>query len=127
MPKVTFVSEKLEIEVPHGANLREEAMKAGVEVYQGINRYLNCFGHGTCGTCKIAVKKGAENLSQKGAMEKLTLWRMLSVVGHEQEARLACQCSVLGDCTIETKPPLPLSPEPDAKGKFFWETPYPNK
>jgi len=50
---------------------------------------------------------------------------MLSVIGHEQEARLACQCQVLGDCTIETRPSLPISPEPDAKGKFFWETPLP--
>ena len=127
MPKVTFVKEKLELEVPQGANLREEAMKAGLEVYTGVNRYLNCFGHGTCGTCKVAVKKGAENLSPKGVMEKFTLWRMLSVIGHEQEARLSCQCQVYGDCTIETRPALPVSPEPDAKGKFFWETPYPNK
>ena len=127
MPKVTFVTEKLEIEVPVGANLREEALKAGVEVYSGINRYLNCFGHGTCGTCKIAVKKGSENLSPKGVMEKFTLWRMLSVIGHEQESRLSCQVRVQGDCAIETKPALPISPETDAKGKFFWETPYPNK
>jgi ferredoxin len=127
MPKVTFVKEKMELEVPQGANLRNEALKAGVEMYAGINRFVNCFGHGSCGTCRVAVKKGAENLSAKGAMEKLTLWRMLSVIGREQEARLACQCSVLGDCTVETTPELPISPEADAKGKFFWETPYPNK
>jgi ferredoxin len=127
MPKVTFAKEKLEIEVPSGANLRDEALKAGVQVYTGINRYVNCFGHSTCGTCKVVVKKGAENLSPKGMMEKVTLWRMLSVIGHEQESRLACQCQVLGDCTIETQPALPISPEPDPKGKFFWETPYPNK
>jgi ferredoxin len=125
MPKITFVKEKLE--VPSGANLRDEALKVGVELYQGVNRFVNCFGHGTCGTCKVAVKKGAENLSSKGAIEKFTLWRMLSVIGHEQESRLACQCTVLGDCTIETTPELPISPQADAKGKFFWETPYPNK
>ncbi|HYV34481.1 MAG TPA: 2Fe-2S iron-sulfur cluster-binding protein [Gemmataceae bacterium] len=127
MPKVTFVNAKLEIEVPQGANLRDEAMKAGVPVYDGMNRYLNCFGNGHCGTCKVVVKKGAENLSPKGVMEKFTLWRMLSVIGHEQESRLACQCRVQGDVTIETTPALPISPETDAKGKFFWETPYPNK
>jgi ferredoxin len=127
MPKITFVKDKLEVEVPQGANLRDEAMKAGVEVYVGVNRYLNCMGHGTCGTCKVIVKKGAENLSPKGVMEKFTLWRMLSVIGHEQESRLACQCKVYGDCTVETCPALPISPEADAKGKFFWETPYPNK
>jgi ferredoxin len=127
MPKITFVKDKLDVEVPQGANLRDEAMKAGVEVYVGVNRYLNCMGHGTCGTCKVIVKKGAENLSPRGVMEKFTLWRMLSVIGHEQESRLACQCKVYGDCTVETCPALPISPEADAKGKFFWETPYPNK
>jgi ferredoxin len=127
MPKVTFVREKLDLEVPKGANLREEAMKAGLEVYTGVNRFLNCFGHGTCGTCKVAVKKGTENLGAPGAIEKFTLWRMLSVIGHEAESRLSCQCSVQGDCTVETQPALPISPETDAKGKFFWETPYPNK
>src|SRR5436309_1545616 len=30
MPKVTFVTEKKEIEVPQGANLRQEARKAGL-------------------------------------------------------------------------------------------------
>jgi 2Fe-2S ferredoxin len=127
MPKITFVSEKLEIEVPQGANLRNEAMKAGIEVYQGMDRYVNCFGHGSCGTCRVTVKKGMENLSPKGTMENFTLWRMLSVIGREDETRLACQCNVHGDCTVQTKPALPISPETDAKGKYFWETPYPNK
>jgi ferredoxin len=127
MPKITFATEKLELEVAAGANLREEAMKAGVGIYAGINRYVNCFGHGSCGTCKVMVKKGKESLSPKTTMEKLTLWRMLSNIGHEDEARLSCQCQVNGDCTIETRPALPISPEADPKGKFFWETPYPNK
>ena len=127
MPKVNFSREKMELEVAEGANLREEALKAGIEIYAGVNRYINCFGHGTCGTCKVIVKKGRENLSPKTFMEKWTLWRMLSNIGHEEDARLSCQCQVNGDCTIETQPALPISPEPDPKGKYFWETPYPNK
>src|SRR5262249_9661636 len=91
MPKGVFVNEKKEIEVPEGANLRDEARKAGIEVYSGINRYLNCFGHGTCGTCRVLVKKGMENLSPKGFLERFTLARMLSTIGHEDEMRLACQ------------------------------------
>jgi ferredoxin len=121
MPKVVFVKEKKEIEVPAGANLREEARKAGIEVYAGITRYLNCFGHGTCGTCRVLVKKGAENLSPKGRMERFTLFRMLAAVGHEDEMRLSCQCSVMGDCTIETTPAMNWS------GENFWQKPYPNK
>jgi ferredoxin len=127
MPKVFFVNENKEIEVPEGANLRQEAKKAGINLYRGLAKVLNCFGHGTCGTCKVLVKKGGENLSPKGRLERFTLWRMLSSIGKEDEMRLACQCQVKGDCTIETKPGLQVSPEKDAKGKYFWETPYPNK
>jgi ferredoxin len=121
MPKITIVNEKREIEVPAGSNLRLELQKAGVEVYPGLAKYLNCFGNGMCGTCKVLVKKGMENISKKGMKEKATMFRMLSVIGHEQEMRLGCQCTVNGDCTVETLPGLNLS------GENFWQKPYPNK
>jgi ferredoxin len=121
MPKVVFVNEKKEIEVPAEANLRQEARKAGVQVYQGLSRWLNCFGHGSCGTCRVLVKKGMENLSPKGRMERFTLGRMLASIGHEDEMRLSCQVQVNGDCTIETKPAFNWS------GENFWQKPYPNK
>ena len=121
MPKVVFVNEKKEIEVPAGANLREEAKKAGINVYWGLSKYLNCFGHGTCGTCKVLITKGMENLSPKTRMERFTLWRMLSSIGVEEEMRLSCQVQVNGDCTIETQPAFNWS------GENFWQKPYPNK
>src|SRR4051794_21883099 len=65
MPKVVFVKEKQELEVPEGANLRTEAMKAGIQIYQGPDKIFNCRGNGLCGTCKVLVKKGMENLSPK--------------------------------------------------------------
>ena len=121
MPKVKFIKEKKEIEVPAGANLRQEARKAGIEVYSGLARYLNCFGHGTCGTCRVLVKKGMENLSPRGPLERFTLFRMLATIGHEQEMRLSCQVKVLGDCTVETQP------QQNWSGENFWQKPYPNK
>jgi ferredoxin len=121
MPKVTFVNEKREIEVPEGANLRAEARKAGIEIYRGLARYVNCFGHGTCGTCRVLVKKGVENLSPKGLVERFTLARMLSSIGHENDMRLSCQVKVNGDCAIETRPGFNWS------GENFWQKPYPNK
>jgi ferredoxin len=125
MPKVTFVKEKMEIEVPVGSNLREEARKAGIEVYKGIERYLNCRGLGLCGTCKVLVKKGMENLSKKTRMERFNLsfhpLTMLRALGHEDEMRLSCQVQVNGDCTIETTPAFNWS------GENFWQKPYPNK
>jgi ferredoxin len=121
MPKVTIANEKKEIEVPAGANLRDALRKEGTQVYSGISKYLNCLGHGSCGTCRLLVKKGMENLSAKGFMERFTLGRMLATIGHEEEMRLACQVAVNGDCTVEVRPALNLS------GEVFWQKPYPNK
>ena len=70
MPKVTFVNEKIELEVAQGANLRVEARKAGIAIYKGLSKYLNCQGFGLCTTCKVLVKKGMENLNAKTMMEK---------------------------------------------------------
>lgn len=121
MPKVSFVKEKLDIEVPMGANLREEARKAGLEVYKGIDKVLNCRGLGLCGTCHVLVKKGMENLSAKNMREKFKLGTMFSSIGHEDEMRLSCQVQVNGDCSIET------TPEFNWSGENFWQKPYPNK
>jgi ferredoxin len=134
MPKVTFVKEKQEIEVPAGSNLRDAARKAGIAVnYQLGSKCLgkiNCLGHGTCGSCHVLVKKGMENLSPKGKWEKFRLAIPLSplptdcgwaAIGHEEESRLACQVQVNGDCTIETNPAF------NWEGENFWQKPYPNK
>jgi ferredoxin len=121
MPKVVFVNEKREIDVSEGANLRQEARKADIQLYKGPHRLLNCRGLGLCGSCQVLVKKGMENLSPKQWRERIKLGTMLSAVGHEDEMRLACQTEVKGDCTIITRPPLNLS------GENFWQKPYPNK
>jgi ferredoxin len=121
MPKIKFVNEKQEIEVPEGANLRLEAMKAGIQVYENIHKLLNCRGLGLCGTCKVLVKSGKEHLSAKTGIERFTLARMLSTIGHEDDMRLSCQCKVQGDCEIITRPGFNWS------GENFWQKPYPNK
>ena len=128
MPKVTFVNhknEKQEIEVPAGSNLRTEARKAGVPLYRGIDKYLNCRGLGLCGTCKVLVKAGKENLGPRSRRERLNFYlhplSLLAAIEHEDEMRLACQCTVNGDCTIETQPAF------NWYGENFWQKPYPNK
>jgi ferredoxin len=121
MPKVVIANEKKEIEVPVGANLRLELLKAGVPVYRGIDRLLHCPGWGLCGTCRVNVKRGMENLSPRSRRERFKIATSLASIGHEEEMRLSCQVAVNGDCTIETTPPLNLS------GETFWQKPYPNK
>ena len=125
MPKVVIANEKKEIEVPVGANLRQELVKAGVQVYGSVEKYLNCRGLGLCGTCKILVKKGMENLGRKTFMERFNFnchpLTMLARIGHEDEMRLSCQVAVHGDCTIEVHPTF------NWDGDNFWQKPYPNK
>jgi ferredoxin len=130
MPVIKFVKEKVEIEVPKGANLRQEAIKAGVNVYDGINgfgkninAYLNCHGLGQCGMCRVLITKGMENCNPMGTAER---WRFripaptpltplaldplpcLAFVGNEEKMRLACKTTVNGDIEVETGPPLDL-------------------
>jgi len=122
MPKITFVNEKKEIDVPAGANLREEAKKVGIVMHASFPPF-NCLGHGMCGTCKVLVKSGMENLNKKGFMEKIhfAVMHPFADIGVEQEIRLSCQCAVNGDVQIETTPEMNLS------GETFWQKPYPNK
>jgi len=130
MPVIKFIKEKKEIEVPVGANLREEAIKAGVNVHQGLNglgaslnKIINCHGWGQCGTCRVRIASGMENTSKMGMVEK-TRFRVpvptpitpggldplpcLAFVGNEETMRLSCQVTVHGDIEVETGPELDL-------------------
>lgn len=125
MPKVTIANEKRELEVPAGSNLRAELRKQGIAVYKGVDKLLNCRGLGLCGTCRVLVTKGMENLSPKTIREKINFnahpLGIFYSIGRENEIRLSCQVQVNGDCTIETRPALNTS------GENFWQKPYPNK
>ena len=122
MPKVTFYKEKVEIEVPEGANLREEARKAGIEVYPGINKVVNCWGHGTCGSCRVLLMKGTiKNTSPKTFIEKARFAGSFINLGDEDEMRLSCQTKVLGDIEVYTQPNFNWHGKPD---KQLMPNPY---
>lgn len=129
MPIVKFVKEKKEIEVPDGANLRSEAVKAGINLNQGINgigasinKYLNCstlsmgLVGGACGTCRVLVTKGMENTNKMTLSERMKFKMVLTpdpvpalaFVGHEDTMRLACCTIVHGDIEVETCPEINL-------------------
>jgi ferredoxin len=122
MPLVKFVKENKEIDVPHGANLRQEAIKAGINLYQGINgfgaginKFMNCHGIGQCGMCRVLITKGMENTNQMGLMEKFRFYNpvpdplpCMAFIGNENTMRLACRTQVLGDIEVETGPQLNL-------------------
>jgi len=106
MPTITFANEKKEIQVASGANLRKEALRAGVQLYPGIHKVVNCHGFGQCGACRVLITKGMENTSPKGIMESARLAVSLAYIGNEQTMRLACQTRVKGDITVTTCPPM---------------------
>ncbi len=106
MPIIKFVNEKKEIQVPEGSNLRSEAMRAGVGLYPGINKVLNCHGFGSCGSCRVLITKGMENASRLGFRERLRLKFSMAFIGSENTMRLACQTKVNGDLEVLTRPPM---------------------
>jgi len=107
MPTIKFVNEKKEIQVPAGANLRNEATRAGVQVYRGlVDKVAHCPGLGCCGTCRVLVTKGMENASPIGFRERLRLKLSMAFIGHEDKMRLSCQTGVNGDIDVVTQPDM---------------------
>ncbi len=109
MPTVSFVREGIRIEVGPGTTLRKAASHAGVRLYVGVFRLLNCHGRGRCGKCRLRVDEGGDNLSKVTAKER-SLGRPrcgrhrgnhgIDESGHE---RLACQARVWGDVRVWTR------------------------
>jgi ferredoxin len=102
MPKIEFLLEEKKIEVGKYANLRKATLKAGLDVYVGVDRLANCHGLGQCGTCTMQIVEGAGNLTPPTMAEKKLL------EGKPDNTRLSCQCEVLGDlCVITNYKPKP--------------------
>ncbi|MGE0609144.1 MAG: 2Fe-2S iron-sulfur cluster-binding protein [Pirellulales bacterium] len=108
MPIVNFVNEKKQVQVPEGANLRQEAIKAGIQLYPHVHKLLNCHGLAQCGACRVNIVKGMDHASPMGLMEKLRLKPSFAYIGNEDTMRLACQTEVRGDMDVQTQPPLNL-------------------
>lgn len=118
MPKIKFVNEKKEIEVPAGANLRKAALNEGIELYSGVHKYVNCMGFGKCASCAVHITKGVDNVSRQGLMEKLRMLlgplTFFARLGHEKDYRFACKTRVNGDIEVTTHA------GPDFHGERFW-------
>lgn len=118
MPQVKFVNEKISVDVPEGSNLRKEARKAGVQLYWGPHKYMNCLGNGLCGSCNVEVSKGEGNIKKPSFIERLSFLMhpalFLAKRNKKDQLRLACQSKVQGDCEIKTHPDVNLH------GEKFW-------
>jgi ferredoxin len=122
MPTVTFVKEKKQIEVPEGANLRQAAIKQGIQMHEGVHQFANCRGNGFCASCRVNVVKGIENVRRKTWWESVynPFWWLLNPlwplarIGNEDKMVIACQSKVVGDCEVETTPAM------NWHGDKFW-------
>jgi ferredoxin len=91
MPILTLPEDALRIEVETGASLQDVCTEHTTSVLFG------CFS-ARCGICRIRVLENPEGLSEMTDMES-ELLEMLSASPGE---RLACQCKIVEDVTIET-------------------------
>ncbi|MFB6280859.1 MAG: 2Fe-2S iron-sulfur cluster-binding protein [Haloferacaceae archaeon] len=97
MPTVAFRGREIECEP--GSILRDVLLDAGVSPHNGRADGFNCRGHGTCGTCAVAVE-GDTNAATRRERARL------SAPPHDPDAdlRLACRTRVYGDVTVEKYP-----------------------
>ncbi len=111
MPNVNFVENGKvvkTIKVPSGANLRKEAIKAGVQLYPFPHNYVNCHGFSQCGSCRVLITKGQTEANRPNLLERLRMMVSMARIGHEDTMRLACQTRVNGDMDVVVQPPLNL-------------------
>jgi ferredoxin len=111
MPVIRFLREQREVECYPGENLREVALREGIELYGLKGKLGNCGGCGQCITCFVAVVAEAAPgaLSPRTAVEERKLRR------RPEEWRLACQALVERSLVVLTRPQVGL---PDAENRL---------
>jgi ferredoxin len=131
MPVIRFVREGRDVECYPGENLREVALREGIQLYGLKGTLGNCGGCGQCITCFVEIPEGTSGqaLSPRTAVEEQKLRR------RPQEWRLACQALVEQSLLVITKPQVGLADkqnqlaaaldQPLAAGPTSWPVPEP--
>jgi len=87
MPRVTFVDQGKAADFPAGRTLLSAALEMGIDVSHV------CGGDGACGTCRIEVVEGWNNLTPPTPDET---YKEL-----ESPYRLSCQSKLIGDVVVK--------------------------
>ena len=97
MPTVRYGDRTVDCE--QGAVLRDVLIGADIVPHNGNAKHANCRGHGTCGTCAVAVEGETSDRTRRER------WR-LDFPPHDADSglRLACQTRVEGDLSVEKFP-----------------------
>ena len=104
MPVIRFVREGRDVECYPGENLREVALREGVELYGLKGKLGNCGGCGQCITCFVDVvgESSPGSLSGRTSVEEQKLRR------RPESWRLACQTLVQQSVLVLTRPQVGL-------------------
>jgi 2Fe-2S ferredoxin len=94
MPRVRFVDQNLEVEVPIGTSLLEAARK--IDAPEGSA----CGGVCACSTCHVYIEEGAELLSDAEEDEEDILDKAFDV---QMTSRLGCQARLLSDGLVKLR------------------------
>lgn len=90
--RLTFLPAGVTVDVVQPASVLEIALAHGIDLEHA------CGGNCACTTCHIVIRAGEDNLSLMDEAEEERLFGAADLTLH---SRLACQCVVRGDATVE--------------------------
>ena len=90
MPKVTFMPAGQSFEVAAGTTILVSAIQNGLRLRHDCTEAI-------CGTDRVKILSGKEQLSEKNDNEELTL----EMMNAGPDDRLACVARVVGDVTVQ--------------------------
>lgn len=103
MPVIRFVREGRDVSCYPGENLREVALREGIELYGLKGKLGNCGGCGQCITCFVEV------VDQSTALSAATPVEIQRLRSRPDSWRLACQALVNGSVIVLTRPQTGLA------------------
>ncbi len=127
MPVIRFVREGRDVSCYPGENLREVALREGIELYGLKGKLGNCGGCGQCITCFVEV------VGEPGALSAATPVEIQRLRRRPDSWRLACQSLVNRSVIVLTRPQTGLADrdgrieqarhDPLPEGPTAWPTP----
>ena len=90
MPRVTFMPVKQSFDVAAGTTILVSAVQNGLQLRHDCTEAI-------CGTDRVKILSGKQQLSEKNENEELTL----EMMNAGPDDRLACVARIVGDVTVE--------------------------
>jgi 2Fe-2S ferredoxin len=94
MPRVKFIDQDVEVEVPVGTSILQASKKIGAPEGDA------CGGVCACSTCHVYVDTGLELLSEASEDEEDILDKAFDV---RENSRLGCQAKIQGDGDVAVR------------------------